>query len=318
MEEALGCLTRVRVGHSKGRPAPNKPCLLLAIICEIQAGHITSPRVAIDDRLIARYHDLYELAAGRRQEARPWLPLWFLSSDTGPDGQGGSLWQPELPAALNEVIDQLGAPKSLDQLRKRFTAARLHPALYSRLEQESSAREAAALLVTRHFSSSTELLARLHDYLEQAFASGAYEKDPEQLKGTATDSPQQERARSAAFRSLVLEAYDYRCAASRLRYITPDYRYLVEAAHLIPFAESQDDRPTNGLALTPNLHWAMDNQLIAPGPDHRWHVSPAVDALVPDNRWLCELDGQPLVLPREACWQPDRDALAWRLDHLRR
>ena len=318
MEEALVCLTRLRVGHSRGRPAPNKPCLLLAIICEIQAGHITSPRVTIDDRLIARYHDLYELAAGKRQDARPWLPLWFLASDMGPDGEGGTLWQPELPAALNEIIDQLGAPKSLDQLRKRFTAARLHPALQERLEQESSAREAAALIITRHFSYSAELLERLHDYLEQAFASGAYEKAPEQLKGPAKNSPQQARARSAAFRSLVLEAYDYRCAASRLRYITPDYRYLVEAAHLVPFAESQDDRPTNGLALTPNLHWAMDNHLVAPGPDHRWHVSPAVDALVPDNRWLCELDGQPLVLPREARWQPDRDALAWRLDHLQR
>ena len=86
----------------------------------------------------------------------------------------------------------------------------------------------------------------------------------------------------------------------------------------MPFAESQDDRPTNGLALTPNLHWAMDSHLIAPGPDHRWHLSPAVDALVPDNRWLCELDGKPLVLPRDPRRQPDRDALAWRLDHLQR
>ncbi|QJQ97279.1 HNH endonuclease [Halomonas sp. PGE1] len=318
MDEALGCLTRLRVGHSRGRPAPNKPCLLLAIICEIQAGHIISPRVAIDDRLIARYHDLYELAADSRQEARPWLPLWFLSSDTGPDGQGGSLWQPELPAALNEIIDQLGAPKSLDQLRKRFTAARLHPALYSLLEQESSAREAAALIITRHFSSSAELLARLHDYLELALASGAYERAPDRLKDDPPGPPEQQRARSAAFRALVLEAYDYRCAASRLRYITPDYRYLVEAAHLVPFAENQDDRPTNGLALTPNLHWAMDSHLIAPGPDHRWHLSPAVDALVPDNRWLCELDGKPLVLPRDPRRQPDRDALAWRLDHLQR
>ncbi|QTF92607.1 HNH endonuclease [Halomonas sp. BM-2019] len=147
--------------------------------------------------------------------------------------------------------------------------------------------------------------------------SGDYEKHPERLRGSVQE-PQQQYARSAAFRSLVLEAYDYRCAASRLRYITPDYRYLVEAAHLIPFAESQDDRPVNGLALTPNLHWAMDNHLIAPGPDHRWHLSPTVDALVPDNRWLCELDGQPLVLPRDPQWHPAKEALAWRLDRLQR
>ncbi|SDO44622.1 HNH endonuclease [Halomonas shengliensis] len=318
MDKALACLTRLRVGHSKGRPAPNKPCLLLAILCEIQAGHITSPRVAIDDRLVARYHDLYELAAGVRREARPWLPLWFLASDRGPDGEAGSLWQPALSPALAEVADQLGAPGSLDQLLKRFDTASLHPELYARLASEEATREAGAHLVARYFSWSPDAQARLHDYLEDAFASGAYEKAPERLKGPEGDSPRQARARSAAFRSLVLEAYDYRCAASRLRYITPDYRYLVEAAHLVPFAESQDDRPVNGIALTPNLHWAMDNLLIAPGPDQRWHVSPSVDALVPDSRWLCELDRQPLVLPRDPRWQPDRDALAWRLDQLRR
>ncbi|MCG6659522.1 hypothetical protein HOP52_17355 [Halomonas campisalis] len=318
MTDALACLTRLRVGHSRGKPAPNKPCLMLAIICEIQSGHITSSRIAIDERLIAQYHDLYELAADSRQEARPWLPLWFLASDKGPDGQAGSLWQPDLPPALSEVVDQLGAPRSLAQLLKRYTTARLHPTLHARLESESSAREAAALIIASYFPSRPDLQTRLHDYLELAFASGAYERAPERLKGDQQGPPEQQRARSAAFRSLVLEAYDYRCAASRLRFITPDFRFLVEAAHLIPFSASQDDRPVNGLALTPNLHWAMDNHLIAPGPDQRWHVSAAVDPLVVDNRWLCELDQQPLVLPRDPRWQPDPDALAWRLDHLQR
>lgn len=314
MEEALVCLTRLRVGHSRGRPAPNKPCLLLAIICEIQAGHITSPRVTIDDRLIARYHDLYEAATENRQSANPQLPLWHLRNDRGPTGP---LWSAEFTEPLSALAAQLGQPRSLDQLRERFTVARLDPALFETLQSEQASREACALLVARYFSADPRAHEALHSCLATAFEIGSYERHPEQLTGAVMEVSQK-YARSAAFRSLVLEAYDYRCAASRLRYITPDYRYLVEAAHLVPFAESQDDRPTNGLALTPNLHWAMDNHLVAPGPDHRWHVSPAVDALVPDNRWLCELDGQSLVLPREARWQPDRDALAWRLDHLQR
>lgn len=314
MEEALGCLTRLRVGNSKGKPAPNKPCLLLAIICEIQAGHITSPRVVIDDRLIARYHDLYEAATQSRQSANPQLPLWHLRNDQGPTGP---LWAPEFTEPLGALAAQLGQPKSLGQLRERFTIARLDETLFQALQSEPASREACALLVTRYFSADPRTNEALHTCLATALESGSYERHPEQLTG-AVKEESQKYARSAAFRALVLEAYDYRCAASRLRYITPDYRYLVEAAHLIPFAESQDDRPTNGLALTPNLHWAMDNHLIAPGPDGQWHVSPTVDALVPDNRWLCELDGQPLVLPREPRWQPDRDALAWRLDHLQR
>jgi hypothetical protein len=51
-DETLKSLTALRVGRSRGRLAANKPCLLLAIICEIQNGHINTPTVAIDDRLL--------------------------------------------------------------------------------------------------------------------------------------------------------------------------------------------------------------------------------------------------------------------------
>ncbi|GAA0561155.1 HNH endonuclease [Halomonas salifodinae] len=312
MNASLECLGRLRVGHNKGMPAPNKPCLLLAIICEIQAGHITSPRVAIDGRLIARYHDLYEAATENRSAANPQLPLWHLRNDRGPSGP---LWSPEFTENLSALEAQLGQPKSFGQLRKRFTIARLDETLFEALRDEHASREACALLVSRYFSADPKAYEALHTYLTTALESGNYERHPEQLKGSVKEESQK-YARSAAFRSLVLEAYDYRCAASRLRHITPDYRYLVEAAHLIPFAESQDDRPVNGIALTPNLHWAMDNHLIAPGPDLHWHLSPGIDGLIADNRWLCELDGRPLVLPRDPDLRPCREALAWRLEHL--
>ncbi|MFW3616664.1 HNH endonuclease [Billgrantia antri] len=314
MLDALAYLTRLRVGQRRGHPAPNKPCLLLAIICEIQTGHVASNRVILDARLLARYHDIYEVLTGERHKASPWLPLWHLRSDKGPSGK---LWSPEYAEKVAGLASQLGQPKSLNQLLERFRSARLDPVLFSALQDRQSADEACALIAQCYLASDPTAYEDLLTYLETALASGEYEKHPERLKGNIQES-HKKYARSVAFRSLVLEAYDYRCAASRLRYITPDYRYLVEAAHLIPFSESQDDRPVNGLALTPNLHWAMDNHLIAPGPDHRWHLSPTVDPLVADNRWLWELDGLPLVLPRDPQRHPAREALAWRLDHLER
>ncbi|WP_458526673.1 HNH endonuclease [Onishia taeanensis] len=314
MNSALNCLTKLRVGNAKGGPALNKPSLLLAIICEIQAGHIKARRIDIDDRLMCRYYDIYEVITGDRTKARPWLPLWHLGGDKGPSGP---LWSPDYEDSIAPLAHQLGQPKSLKQLQERFSSTRLDPALFEALLEPRAAEEACALIAGRYLSSEPTAQSRLHHYLQKALASGHYEQQPEQLVGKVEES-QQQYARSAAFRSLVLEAYDYRCAATRLRYITPDYRYLVEAAHLIPFSVSQDDRPMNGLALTPNLHWAMDNHLIAPGPDQCWHVSPTVDTLTPDNRWLCDLDGMPLALPRDPQRHPCADSLAWRLEHLLR
>lgn len=314
MDEALECLAHLRVDRKGGHAAPHQPCLLLAIICEIQAGHVTSPRILIDTRLIARYYDIFETVTGERQRARPWMPMWALRNR---DGASGKLWRPEYWDSIRHIADQMGQPKSIKQIEQRFSAASLDPALFSAVSNSQTAREACALLASQYLSWDKDAYRRLQDYLATALTSGEYEQHTERLMGSVEETRQQ-YARSTAFRSLVLEAYDYRCAASRLRYITPDYRYLVEAAHLLPFSISQDDRPTNGLALTPNLHWAMDNHLIAPGPDHLWHVSPAVDALVADNRWLCELNQQPLVLPQDSRCRPDREALAWRLDHLQR
>jgi len=56
---------------------------------------------------------------------------------------------------------------------------------------------------------------------------------------------------------------------------------MVEAAHIRPFAVSGDDDPRNGLAFTPDMHWAMDRNLIAPGPDLNWHVSRVLDGRLP-------------------------------------
>ena len=61
----------------------------------------------------------------------------------------------------------------------------------------------------------------------------------------------------------------------------------------------------------------MDHNLIAPGPDFRWHVSKVLDRRIPDFRTLCELDGRELLLPSEARMYPKRDALEWRIERLR-
>ena len=74
--------------------------------------------------------------------------------------------------------------------------------------------------------------------------------------------------------------------------------YIVDAAHLILFAETHDDDSRNGIALCKNHHWAMDRNLIAPGADNAWHVLAALDDrdVGPE---LATLLGQPLGHPEQ-------------------
>ncbi len=124
--------------------------------------------------------------------------------------------------------------------------------------------------------------------------------------------------RSAAFRRMVLGAYDYRCAACGLKIVLPDLPSPVEAAHLIPWTVSHDDTPQNGVALCKLHHWALDASLIAPSLDLCWKVSPLLDARRDSERELTRLAGLKILLPQASPYRPKKEALAWRLSRMAR
>lgn len=125
--------------------------------------------------------------------------------------------------------------------------------------------------------------------------------------------------RSPAFRRTILEIYDHQCAACglRIRLAAGADVSFIDAAHLLPWDRFHNDHPTNGLALCKNHHWAMDRQIIAPAPDHRWQVSPLLDARRSNGeKELRELTGKTLLLPKDPAFLPDEEGLEWRVRNL--
>ncbi len=145
-----------------------------------------------------------------------------------------------------------------------------------------------------------------------------YESALRQAEGQAPVAiPADAAARDPAFRRLVLEAYDYRRAASGWRVVVPGGPALAKAAHLIPFAETHDDHPRNGIALAPTFHRALDARLIASGPDMRWYVSEVLDRRIPDNGPLVQIAGEHVIFHGNQRLRPREDALRWRVEQLR-
>ena len=88
----------------------------------------------------------------------------------------------------------------------------------------------------------------------------------------------------------------------------------VSPASLFSDAAKMAALPTNGLALCKNHHWAMDRDLIAPAPDHHWHVSAILDARrSTGEEQLLTLAGKSLLLPKDQAFHPDAEGLEWRL-----
>jgi predicted restriction endonuclease len=113
-----------------------------------------------------------------------------------------------------------------------------------------------------------------------------------------------------------------RFSFGKLRVLLDQRESLVEAAHLIPFGESRNDQPTNGLALCPNHHWAMDRHLIAPCPHAKkragiWRVNDQrLDDRIEGQRDLVALGGKAVIPPSEEKFYPALESLRWREEHL--
>ena len=91
---------------------------------------------------------------------------------------------------------------------------------------------------------------------------------------------------------------------------------LVEAAHIIPFRRTHDDDSRNGIALTPTYHWALDNHLIAPGSDYKWHVTKGLESRIRDYEDLLNLEGKEILLPKSKKYWPKKESLEWAVSHL--
>jgi putative restriction endonuclease len=79
--------------------------------------------------------------------------------------------------------------------------------------------------------------------------------------------------RDASFRGLVLDAYDGRCAVTRLRILDGRDNPEVQAAHVWSVADGGPDVVQNGIALSATVHWLFDRHLITISDDYRLIVA---------------------------------------------
>lgn len=108
------------------------------------------------------------------------------------------------------------------------------------------------------------------------------------------------RRGSRSFRDAMLQRYERACAVSGCRLVA-----VLEAAHIRPYRNPTDNRPTNGLLLRCDLHTLFDLDLLAVEPESLTvHLHPTVQGHAYDR-----YAGRPIRCRRRP---PDRDALSLR------
>jgi putative restriction endonuclease len=118
---------------------------------------------------------------------------------------------------------------------------------------------------------------------------------------------QQARLGQGSFRTLVIDAYRRQCAFTG-EHTLP----VLEAAHILPFAELGPHHVSNGLLLRSDFHKLFDAGLITVEPDMKIRISRRIRDHYFNGKAYYRLDGQSLTaLPERELDRPNPAYLRW-------
>lgn len=114
------------------------------------------------------------------------------------------------------------------------------------------------------------------------------------------------RLGQGAFRILVTDAYERRCAVSGERTLP-----ILDAAHIRSYADGGNHEPSNGLLLRTDIHKLFDLGYVTLDEQRRFVVGRRLREDFDNGRHYYELHGTELRPPVDAFAMPARDALDW-------
>jgi len=114
------------------------------------------------------------------------------------------------------------------------------------------------------------------------------------------------RLGQGAFRIVVTDVYDRRCAVTRERTLP-----VLEAAHIRPYGEGGEHRVDNGLLLRRDLHTLLDRGYVTVTTDYHLEVSRRIKEEFENGRDYYALHGRELSLPPKVSQRPSPEFLRW-------
>ncbi len=290
--------------------APHKPILLLCVLDLFDSGGLSSNLVEITDDLAELFGRYWQRVLSFGRSGNLALPFFHL--------RGEGFWHLLPRHRGTRIGSQI---TSLARLREEVIGARLDDDLYELIQLNEHRDRLRSVLIGTYFSPETRRLV-----LEQSTINrGAFvyseellkrPEDPRIEEALSVEEAYRPAVRDQGFRRAVVTAYLHRCALCGLRVRTLDGHTAVAAAHIVPWSETQDDRPSNGMALCRMCHWTFDEGLL--GVSRGYEVVASGQLNIADNLpgYLTNLEGRGIVGPSEKPFWPDTESLRWHHENV--
>jgi putative restriction endonuclease len=291
--------------------APHKPFLLLAVMDLIAQGLIQTNLIQLNADLMDIFDLYWVKVMGVEKNRIPILPFYHLKSD--------KFWHLVPVPGRESTLALIQQIRSISQLQALVIGARLDDQLFELLLNGRERDGLRRVLIETYFAPQVRpKLVEVGHIASESFQYSLELRDRLRGKFILKEVPEVDEkyhaeSRSAAFRRIVVEAYEHTCAICQVRLVTPEGRTAVAAAHIIPWSLSHNDDPRNGLSLCGLHHWSFDQGLLGIASDYAILTSP----LVPEEQKPALLASeQQLYLPKDDLLKPALQALDWHRRHI--
>ena len=311
IEKHIKLLSNLRTDHNRKRwtpltchRAPHKPFLLLSIMDLVAQGRIETNFIEPSFELVETWNGYWHAVMPVGKASSMAYPFPRLRSD--------GFWTLVCNPGFDSENDY--NVTTMIQCRRIYAGARLDEDLIALLLDTGTRDRLRAVLIDTYFAPEIRPVMfnqGVVNYGAEVYRRKILSEARENLAAFGAKCEGEEKIRDQGFRKAIVSLYEHRCALCGIRMLTPEGHTVVEAAHIIPWSESQDDQPTNGLCLCRICHWSFDEGMMSVGRRYEVLVSNRArsDRNLPGH--ILTMSAREIIRPEEKRFWPDQDNLSW-------
>jgi putative restriction endonuclease len=306
MEIVINNIIKLKRGVTPYGLAPHKPILLLAVIEAFEKGELINNWIEPSGELLIHFRNIWEQLVHTGHTPNFALPFFHLKNEKGKFWELITYPGKQLPVTNSNSI------KSYRALVDCVAAAKLSEEFYVLLMDPIQREHIRQTILSTYFPDAKEMkqfeFSSITHTIQNEILYDPAQNYVRRVSKIIAAKPKEEKEeelalRSSIFRKAVKQIYKQQCAITGLKIDFSSTISMVDACHIIPFAETQDDTVTNGIALSPTIHRAFDRGMLAISDNYTILVHKNVRDYS-QGQGLTHYRNQSIILPHEEKFYP--------------
>jgi putative restriction endonuclease len=238
--------------------APHKPLLLLSVLDLIDERTIKENLIELSPELGETFSLYWNIVMPPDKKGKIVYPFFHLRKE--------SFWHLLPKPGKEDILNSTHEISSVYRLLDLIIGAKFDDEFFHLVLNKEQRKFFRSIIIEKYFDDSIreQLLIQSKINVDSYdYSIKLLRKNYKLKEAFSAGDDYKEKVRDQGFRKAVVTAYNHRCAFCGIRMRTPDGHTVVDGAHIIPWSESHNDLPQNGLSLCKLCHWTFDEGLLS-------------------------------------------------------